>query len=63
MTQFSSCLDTERYEQQINEDIRDGITLGVRGTPTYFIGSKKLEGVVPSEVWNAEIIRALQSQN
>lgn len=59
---FTACLESERYQPQIAEDIRDGVALGVRGTPTYFIGSKKLEGVVPMNVWNTEIINAIQSQ-
>ena len=61
MPTFTVCLDTARYQSHIAEDVRDGVALGVRGTPTYFIGSKKLEGVVPLTVWNDEIIRALQS--
>ena len=58
---FTACLDSERYQQFLTQDIQDGFDLGVRGTPTYFVGSKKLEGVVPLTVWNDEIIRAIQS--
>ncbi len=59
---FMACLESERYQSYLAQDIRDGLDLGVRGTPTYFIGSKKLEGVVPHEVWNDEIISLLQTQ-
>ncbi len=59
---FSTCLDTEKNKLHLSQDITDGLELGVRGTPTYFIGSKKLEGVVPLDVWDNEIIRALQSE-
>lgn len=57
---FTICLEKETYKNQIMQDMQDGLDLGVRGTPTYFIKSKKMEGVVPLDMWNTEIIKALQ---
>jgi len=59
---FTACLESERYRVQIEQDIRDGQTLGVRGTPTYFVVRKRLEGVTSPETWNTEIITAIQQQ-
>ncbi len=59
---FEDCIASERTVSHIQQDIQDGITLGVRGTPTYFIGTKKIEGVVTASVWNSLIIDALQEQ-
>ena len=61
-TLFKTCLESEKYSRNISQDIQDGINLGVRGTPTYFINSKKLEGVVPKKIWDTEIIHALQNK-
>jgi len=59
---FDTCLSSRQFERNVNQDIQDGLALGVRGTPTYFIGSTKLEGVVPEEVWDSVILSAIQSQ-
>jgi predicted DsbA family dithiol-disulfide isomerase len=59
-TQFEQCLTSDRYSAQITQDLEDGIALGVRGTPTYFINGKKLEGVHPLETWNTLILNAFQ---
>lgn len=59
---FTTCLESERYRAQIEQDIRDGQALGVRGTPTYFVGTKKLEGVISLDTWNDEIVSRIQQQ-
>jgi len=60
---FEACFSSERYRTQIFQDIQDGLDLGVRGTPTYFINTTRLEGVIPLSTWNTEIISAIQSQS
>ena len=35
---FSDCLDSGRYQEQINADARAGRELGVSGTPTFAFG-------------------------
>ena len=42
--QFNSCLDTEKYKQEVEKDIKDANDLGVQGTPTFFINGKKVLG-------------------
>ncbi len=41
---FNSCLDSKKYNDQINNEINYGISLGVSGTPTFFIGRNFLSG-------------------
>lgn len=58
---FTDCVESRRYESHINQDIQDGLTLGVRGTPTYILGTQMLEGVFPLETWDTRIIAAIQA--
>jgi len=46
---FARCLDSHRYAGMIERDVDEALSLGVKGTPTFFIEGRKLEGVVPFE--------------
>ncbi|OGF42184.1 hypothetical protein A2555_02820 [Candidatus Falkowbacteria bacterium RIFOXYD2_FULL_39_16] len=41
---FSECLSSDKTKSLILEDTSDAEDLGVRGTPTWFIGNQKVEG-------------------
>ena len=41
-TTFSSCLDSGKYLEEINNDLRDGRDYGVTGTPGFFIGNDQV---------------------
>ncbi|MEK7084806.1 MAG: thioredoxin domain-containing protein [Patescibacteria group bacterium] len=56
MSAFTACLDSERYRSAVEQDLIDGVNLGVRGTPTYFVNGMKVEGVVPRDVWDRVIL-------
>ncbi len=60
INKFSNCLSSQTYGKDIKEDLEDAIALGVRGTPTYFLNGKKIEGVITKEVWDSLILQALQ---
>ena len=52
--QFSSCLSTAKYVKEIQNDLDDGRTYGVTGTPGFFIGNQQigfveLKGAQPFE--------------
>ncbi len=54
-TTFETCLSTNKYAEQVKQDVRDGTVAGVSGTPAVFINGRALIGNVPySKV--AEII-------
>jgi protein-disulfide isomerase len=36
---FESCLRNGKYEQRVQNDIRDGVSLGIQGTPTFILGA------------------------
>jgi protein-disulfide isomerase len=52
MDLFKSCLASEKHKAQVLEDIQDGLALGVKGTPTFFINGVKFEGAVPKVAWD-----------
>jgi protein-disulfide isomerase len=44
--QFQNCFDTQKYLALIDKNLSDSKTLGVRGTPTWFIDGEKVEGTL-----------------
>jgi len=40
---FNECLDTRKYENQVQADLASGAKLGMRGTPGFFIGTTDAE--------------------
>ena len=65
---FSNCLDSGRYDAAIQQDLIVGRSLGIKGTPTFFLGInngdeinlvRKIQGAQPYEVFEREILRAL----
>jgi protein-disulfide isomerase len=48
---FDTCLDTGRYTEQVQEDLKEGNRVGVTGTPAVFVNGVVLEGgAAPYEV-------------
>lgn len=58
---FTTCLDEERFAQEVVEDYRAGIEAGVPGTPTFFVNGYRVPGVVPLDVWK-EVIDSVFAQ-
>lgn len=54
-TDFSSCLDQNKYENKIQNDYAVAQKLGVNSTPTVFVNNKKLVGALPYAQFKAEI--------
>lgn len=42
--QFKNDISTNKFQQKINTDKNDGISLGVNSTPTFFINGQKMNG-------------------
>lgn len=49
MTRFTADLDSERIKRQVENDKREGASLGVSGTPAFFINGKEYSGAMPLE--------------
>ena len=52
---FDSCLDSQKYADEANNDLKDGQTAGVNGTPGFFINGKSVVGAQPFSVFKAII--------
>ncbi len=59
--QFDSCLTSEKYKAQIQQDIQDGLRAGVSGTPGFFISGVYLNGAQPETVFEQTIQEALST--
>lgn len=45
-TNFKSCLDSQKYKDEVAKDVADGSKVSVTGTPTFFIGKSSSSGVI-----------------
>lgn len=60
MEQFRKCFENGKYVEDIKEDMRDGETLGVQGSPTTFINGYKIERPIPRDIFMSIIEEMLK---
>ena len=60
LQQFNTCLSDKRYESLIRQDVRDGLSLGLEGTPTWFVNNTRIIGAVPYETLKSTIDKELE---
>jgi protein-disulfide isomerase len=56
---FESCLDSDRYAETVQANLDEGIALGVRGTPSFFVNGRFINGAQPFSVFQQVIDQAL----
>jgi protein-disulfide isomerase len=59
--QFSSCLKSNKFRNQVNQDNADGLAAGVTGTPSFLINGKLIVGAQPIATFQQEIEAALSA--
>lgn len=57
--QFGSCLGTNKYLTEVQDDYNAGITAGVEATPTFFINGSLVRGALPYEALQQIIVGEL----
>lgn len=57
--QFGSCLQTNKYLGEIEQDLQEGYDAGVKATPTFFINGQKVQGAIPLDIFQKIIISEL----
>jgi len=55
VSKFNSCLSSGKYSAKVNANYKEGIQIGVRGTPGNFINGQSVRGAVPYEQISAMI--------
>ena len=60
-TAFTTCLDEGRFRNAVEADIGEGRSLGVTGTPTFFINGRRIVGAHPIETFREAIQDALDA--
>ena len=59
MNLWNSCFESKKYLGQLNQDFQDGVALGARGTPTYIVNNRKVDGVISREEWDRIILEEM----
>ena len=57
--QFNQCLDSGKYSDKVQEETKEGVRKGVRGTPSVFVNGRLIEGGSDYNVLRAAIEAAL----
>ena len=52
---FKSCLDSGEFTAHVQQDLQEGTSFGVNGTPTTFVNGQPVEGAVPYEQLKAVV--------
>lgn len=51
MDKFNQCFDTRKYEKYVNESLDQAQSLGITGTPTFFVNGRIVRGAQPYETF------------
>ncbi len=57
---FNACLDSGKYRQKIEQEMNEGLALGVRGTPSLVVNGRLIEGGADYRVLRAAVEAALR---
>lgn len=57
---FKTCLDSGKYIEKVNQQLQEGSSAGVQGTPGTFVNGQLVEGAVPFSQFKASIDAALK---
>jgi protein-disulfide isomerase len=64
---FTACYESDRYDAAIQAGLEDGQSVGVTGTPTFFINGRAIVGAVPLDqikaIIDEELARAGESSD
>ena len=61
VSQFHQCLVSDATLPQIRRDQQDGFALGVRPTPTFFVGKRRIEGALTEYQFSNMLLDDLQA--
>jgi protein-disulfide isomerase len=56
---FNNCLETQVHAAAVKADLNEGLSVGVTGTPAFFVGGSFISGAQPYAVYEQAIEQAL----
>jgi protein-disulfide isomerase len=59
LIEFGDCVESSKYREQIKKDLTDGVSAGVRGTPSFLINDRLVIGAQPFSFFQQAIESAL----
>lgn len=59
LSAYDACLIDPATAAEVEADLRAGTAAGVRGTPTFFLNGRKVEGAIPPDIFKELIKRFL----
>ena len=59
---FEACIDSDKYDNYIQEDTDFSLNLGIRSTPTFFINGLAIVGAQPLDVFQQVIDQELAGE-
>ena len=60
---IGSCLDSKKFEREVQKDLADGSSAGVSGTPAFFINKKLISGACPYRTFEQALNAELQGKS
>ena len=60
--QFDNCLDSQKYKNEVLNDLAEGLKLNITGTPTFFVNGNMAAGVITYEQFKELLDKALEIQ-
>jgi protein-disulfide isomerase len=60
---FKECLESDKYKEEVEKDIQDGVTAGVQGTPATFVNGRVVSGAQPLTAFVKIIEEELQKSS
>ncbi len=61
--QFNSCLDSGEFEDEVKADLQYGSTIGVQGTPAFFVNGRIISGACPDSTFKQAIEAELSNDD
>jgi predicted DsbA family dithiol-disulfide isomerase len=62
LTSFEACLNSRKYQDEVQADSDFALNLGVRSTPTFFINGLAVVGAQPLDVFKQVIDKELAGE-
>lgn len=63
LSEFDACVRENRYAEEIQQDMLDGMRNGVNGTPAFLINGRLIPGALPYDTFSALIEQELKQQS